>query len=143
MDKNGIDLNYFNPLSECGKNVLAPLYGKVIFIDNNSTSSILCGDPSNLGAGNQIVIQSLEDKTFVIKFTHLKTVNQNLNVGDSVNVGSILGKVGGSGTGHVANRHLHCSLLKNVYEWFPVNSASGEQTFTVLELLKTGDFFFK
>jgi hypothetical protein len=141
MDQNGKDLNYFNILSECGKTILAPFNGTVIFIDNDSTSSILCGDPFNQGPGNQIVIQSLENKTFVIKFTHLKTVNPNINVGDIVSIGDVLGKVGGSGTGHVANRHLHCSLTKNVYERFPVMTNSDVQTYTVLELLKIGDLF--
>ncbi len=137
LDANSQDWNYYNSVKECGKDVRAPFYGKIIYIHSDVQTNN-CGENTNPSKyGTQIVIQSLTDKTLVFRIAHLKELNSNLSVGVNVNVGDIIGKVGGSGTLFV---HAHISFYKNIYSYVGLDySESGlGVVYTIKELLEIG-----
>lgn len=135
LDDNAQDWYYLS-VHNCGKDIRAPFYGKVIYINIDSQTNV-CGDnPNPSSYGTQLVIQSLDDKTMAIRIAHLKDINLNLSVGDIVNYDDIISKVGGSGTEDI---HAHCSFYKNIYGWVPlIDSDGNEVTRTIIERLKVG-----
>ena len=138
IDENAQDWNYVlgGDEQECGKDFYSPIYGKVIYIDSSDDTDV-CGSGVQENAGNQIVIQSLVDNTFVVKVAHLSEIRNDL-IEDSdsiVEAGDLIGKVGGTGT---AFSHAHISLYKNVYGW--ASYETGESS--ILELLSEGASVF-
>ena len=73
--------------------------------------------------GRQVWIQS--DNGVLVRYAHLSSVNETLNVGDKVQLKSNLGTTGNSGTGNGAlnteeDVHLHTDIIvcgKNFWEY--------------------------
>ena len=119
-DKNAQDWNYASlPLIECGKIVKAPFDGTILHLQDTYDGKLCNGLNSNEneGPGKNIVIQSSDNKVFAMQFAHLKLTNIDLYEGKEVTKGDYIGKVGGTGT---PSTHVHVSLHKNIYEWFPL-----------------------
>lgn len=74
--------------------------GEVVYVFKNSTGS----SPS---LGNQVQIK--DNKTgYYYRYCHMLYGSINLNVGDKVNLGTIIGKMGN--TGQSTGAHLHLEL---------------------------------
>ncbi|MDG5490597.1 T9SS type A sorting domain-containing protein [Psychroserpens sp. SPM9] len=142
MDINSQDWFYNlsgpNGNNGCSKDIRSPLYGKVIFIERNSDTE-LCENAIQSGYQKQVVIQSLVDKTIAFRVAHLKDVKSGLSKGQIIQVGDVIGKVGGTGT---LSTHAHCSLYKNIYEW-PMfyDNEQDLQLPPIIEILEIGETF--
>lgn len=65
--------------------------------------------PSGWSYGNQVMVQCLDDPTFVYRYAHLQRVD--VSVGEIVGLDTVLGLVGGTPS---FSPHLHCVLYKNI-----------------------------
>ena len=98
----GIDfgkLSDSNPID--GKDVFSMTDGKVTVVDRRSTS----------GAGNYVEVETGDLK---VRYLHLQddSIPTNIQIGNNVSAGSVLGKVGNTGASEGA--HLHIDMrLKN------------------------------
>lgn len=120
LDHYSQDWNYLS-VFECGKNILAPFSGKVISLTRDYSGNSCGNNDEEPNYGIEITVQSTTDKTFAIRFAHLKSVRDELSLGSIITQGDIIGKVGGTGlqiNGVVPDVHAHVSLYKNIYEWF-------------------------
>lgn len=136
LDLHSQDWNYLG--GDCGLDIRSPIKGKVIFINKNSDSND-CTNSTSTGYGKQIVIQSLIDGTFAIRFAHLKELHPNIIQGKVIEIGEVIGQVGGTGTEFA---HSHISLYKNIYEWPEFFSAETQQQFLpVIDLIRFGITF--
>ncbi|MFC1656240.1 peptidoglycan DD-metalloendopeptidase family protein [Patescibacteria group bacterium] len=96
-----------------GKNLYSPIDGQVVEIrdgvhdfTNNSASNA----SNNWGWGNTIVIKD-EKGIYYVRLAHLKYGSvDHLNVGDWVDQGEYIGRVGQ--TGYSTNPHLHMQIMK-------------------------------
>lgn len=100
VDRFALDWHTYRA-SSCGWGLNAPMAGKVIYAEYNSST----------GYGNQIVLQSTQDSTFAVRMAHLQAVS--VSVGDTVQVGDLIGWIGDTGNGGC---HLHIVLYKDIYE---------------------------
>lgn len=82
----------------CGQELISTFQGEVIKVTH-----------SNESYGNQILIQSSENKNFVVRYAHLSQIDVVL--GQKVNKDDIIGLIGDSGNGGC---HLHIVLYKDV-----------------------------
>lgn len=97
-----------------GKNLYSPVNGEVVEIrdgvhdfSNNSSSNAA----NNYGWGNTLVIKD-EAGVYYIRLAHLKYGSINhLNVGNWVEQGDYIGKVGQ--TGYSTSPHLHIQIMKS------------------------------
>ena len=95
-----------------GRNLYSPVNGEIVEIrdgvtdfQNNGSSNAA----NNYGWGNTIVIED-EEGIYYIRLAHMKaTSTDHLNVGDWVEVGDYLGKVGQ--TGYSTAPHLHLQVM--------------------------------
>ena len=139
LDANSQDWNYYNENVECGLDIRSPFNGKVIGVIYETNDDLCNNFPSPKKYGKQIIIQSTVDKTIAFRVAHLKYTHPDITLNAIVSEGSLIGKVGGTGTMFT---HAHTSLYKNIYGWFPLtNTDSGEQTMTIKELLRNGGSF--
>lgn len=90
-----------------GRAVLAPVTGTVVNIiddvDDNEPGTM---DRENL-TGNTVVIKTVDDEYLLL--AHLKKGSVTVRVGDSVEVGDNIGRVGNSGNS--SEPHLHMQLM--------------------------------
>jgi len=116
----GFDFNkgsYLNSSANPAYNkpLYSPVNGEVVEIrdgvhdfSNNSSSN----SSNNYGWGNTIVIED-ENGNYYVRLAHLKygTID-HLNVGDWVNQGDYIGRVGQ--TGYSTSPHLHIQIMRSV-----------------------------
>ena len=97
-----------------GKNLYSPINGRVVEIrdgvhdfSNNSSSNAA----NHWGWGNTIVIRDW-DNVYYVRLAHLKYGSlDHLDVGDWVDQGDYIGKVGQ--TGYSTSPHLHMQIMKS------------------------------
>lgn len=97
-----------------GKNLYAPITGEVVEIrdgihdfSNNSTSNAA----NHYGWGNTIVIRD-KAGTYYVRLAHLKYASlDHLQVGDWINQGNYIGKLGQ--TGYSTSPHLHIQIMRS------------------------------
>lgn len=97
-----------------GKRLYSPVAGKVVEIrdgvydfSNNSSSNAA----NNWGWGNTIVIRDW-DNVYYVRMAHLKYGSlDHLSVGDLVDQGEYIGKIGQ--TGYSTSPHLHIQIMKS------------------------------
>ena len=116
----------------CNEPFYSPLNGKVIYIDDTYPAE--CN--SGYGAGNSIVIQSSIDKSIAFKILHLNDVE--VNIGDFIDTGDLLGTIGSTGGGSTNGAHSHSSLYKNIYVSNHIQTTAGIQEVRLIELLTQG-----
>lgn len=103
-----VNENYF----AFGKEVLAPLDGTVVSVENNledNTPGVTTNTEQLLG--NHVIIQHKNNEYSVI--AHLQKGSVTVNVGDTVNTGDVLGLVGNSGNSSEPHIHFHISDSEN------------------------------
>jgi hypothetical protein len=141
LDGNAQDWFYTLLASEgfgCNKDLRSSFVGKVIYIEPNYQYDN-CGNNSDQKYGRNIVIQSLDDRTFAIRYAHLSSVRSDIVLGSIVTENQVIGKVGGTGT---MVTHLHVALYKNIYDYVEIDfsgSPNGIITKNIFELLNTGN----
>lgn len=136
LNGNARDYVYLPISDSCQKDLRASFSGVVINIKSDYENS-LCGPNTDMKYGKNIVIQSLEDRTFAIRYAHLYSIRPDIQVGDVISKNQLLGKVGGTGT---LIPHLHTSLYKNIYDYIELDfsdSQNGIITKNIFELLQT------
>lgn len=87
-----------------GKDIIAPVSGIVIGVENSEPDISPNTDEYTSSKGNYIYIEISESKTYLI-LAHLQQNSITVSVGDAVQAGDIIGKVGNSGT--TSEPHLH------------------------------------
>ena len=107
----GIDINLGSGNNDLGAPVYSTHSGKVVRVGRIS-------EDNNPG-GNRVRILS-PDGSVSTYYMHLSTINVNL--GDYVDVGTVIGTIGGSGKGKLNNfsAHLHYELMINLQHINPV-----------------------
>lgn len=93
-----------------GADVIAPISGTVIDIENSEENILPNTDEFISALGNYIFIEIEETKTYLI-LAHLEKDSINLKVGDKVETGTRIAKVGNSGT--TSEPHLHIQHQRN------------------------------
>lgn len=101
----GVDIGARNGIDK-----IASVFDGVVFSTNKSCKNIPDRDCGG-GLGNYVMIRTTYNGTnYVMTYAHMSTVN--VNVGQSVNSGQILGVIGQSG--YTQGAHLHLETLKGV-----------------------------
>lgn len=93
-----------------GKNVLAPIRGEIIKAHDGEEDIRPNTEEFTSALGNYIFMKIKETDTYLI-FAHLKSESICVRKGDVVDVGTVLAKVGNSGT--TSEPHLHIQHQKN------------------------------
>lgn len=118
------DWNWRSGDSDCGKTVVAPISGNIIYKGNK-----------NNGYGNQVVIQSTWNQNFAWRGTHFE--NGSLTTATYVSAGSYVGRIGKTGLPSGSYCHLHSVLYKNIYS--TLNGQQGRARLVQgLDLYNTG-----
>jgi murein DD-endopeptidase MepM/ murein hydrolase activator NlpD len=86
--------------TDCDSIFRSPMSGTVTFAGSG-------GEP---GYGIQVVIRSNNNNLFAFRVCHLSS--KNVNVGDNVNAGDIIGRIGTTGSSTAC--HAHTVLYKNI-----------------------------
>ena len=114
------DWNYnppTDPNSDCGKEILAPLGGNVLYSsweNRQCTGGCYLGNCDLSSCGNYIIIQCTKDgfKDFAYKLCHMESINTSIvKSGRYIPIRSKLGTIGGTGAD---GAHLHFVLFKNI-----------------------------
>lgn len=72
--------------------------------------SIQTGENQSKDYGNSIIIKTAKDK-HQVRYAHLDSIEPNLKIGNWVNQGQVIGKMGSTGNGiPFPNLHLHISV---------------------------------
>lgn len=102
-----------------GENVICPINGTVIDVQNKEPDIIPNTDEYTSSLGNYIFLQVDGKGTYLI-LAHLKQGSVLVSAGEHVNAGEILAKVGNSGT--TSEPHLHIQLQREnpLETMFPV-----------------------
>lgn len=93
-----------------GREVFAPTKGKIIDIHDGEEDIEPNTEEFTSSLGNYIFMQVEETGTYLI-FAHLKQDSICVNIGDSIDAGTVIGQVGNSGT--TSEPHLHLQHQKN------------------------------
>lgn len=104
---------YDQPLT-CQSPFVSPING--IILKKVDSFNALCADAVNNHYGNQVIIQSYTHHDFAFRVAHLFSVDTELEEGDTVHIGDILGYVGSTGA---YQPHAHCTLYKNIFVEIP------------------------
>ncbi|GMQ62294.1 M23 family metallopeptidase [Vallitalea maricola] len=99
-----------------GKNVIAPISGLVIGVEDTEPDIPPNTEDFTSSFGNYIFMEIEESKTYLI-LAHLEVNSVKVSVGDYVQAGQIIAKVGNSGT--TSEPHLHIQHQRNN----PLNTA--------------------
>lgn len=93
-----------------GENIISPVKGRVIGIENSEPDIIPNTDEFASSLGNYIFIEIDETNTYLI-LAHLMQDSIEVSVGEHIEVGEVIGKVGNSGT--TSEPHLHIQHQRN------------------------------
>lgn len=109
------DWNFINGgNSDCRMYFFSPMAGKVLF-QKDACLNFNCGNPTcTSGCGNYIVVQSIDDPSFAYRACHFSELNDDIVVGDVINAGDLIARVGNEGSSSAA--HVHFVLYKNLSE---------------------------
>ncbi len=107
------DWNFINGgNSDCQMYFFSPMAGKVLF-KKDACLNFDCNNPTcTSGCGNYIVVQSTENPTFAYRACHFSELNANINVGEEIEAGDWIARVGNEGSSSAA--HIHFVLYKNL-----------------------------
>lgn len=93
-----------------GANIISPVKGRVIGIENSEPDIIPNTDEFTSSLGNYIFIEIDETNTYLI-LAHLMQDSVDVSVGEYIDAGEVIGKVGNSGT--TSEPHLHIQHQRN------------------------------
>jgi len=93
-----------------GVDIISPIAGTVIAIENNEPDIIPNTEEFTSSFGNYIFIKIDETNTYLI-LAHLKKNSIVVSVGEHIDEGIVIGKVGNSGT--TSEPHLHIQHQRN------------------------------
>lgn len=118
------DWNFINGgNSDCRMYFFSPMAGKVLF-KKESCLNFNCANPTcTSGCGNYIVVQSVEDPTFAYRACHFSELNEEVEVGEVIEAGDLIARVGNEGSSSAA--HVHFVLYKNLSNENIATLASG------------------
>lgn len=107
------DWNFINGgNSDCRMYFFSPMAGKILF-KKDACLNFNCNNPTcTSGCGNYIVVQSTEDPTFAYRACHFSELNSAVEVGDNIEAGDFIARVGNEGSSSAA--HVHFVLYKNL-----------------------------
>ncbi len=107
------DWNFINGgNSDCQMYFFSPMEGKILF-KKDACFNELCGQPTcTSGCGNYIAVQSTIDPTFAYRACHFSELNAHFEVGDVVEAGDYIARIGNEGSSSAA--HVHFVLYKNL-----------------------------
>lgn len=107
------DWNFINGgNSDCRMYFFSPMGGKVLF-KKDACLNFNCNNPTcTSGCGNYIVVQSSEDPTFAYRACHFSELNNEVLVGDDIEAGDWIARIGNEGSSSAA--HVHFVLYKNL-----------------------------
>jgi hypothetical protein len=116
---SGIITDTSNCNRDKGAEVIASFAGEVIHADINNSIGVY---------GKEVIIQSSQNDSFAMRYSHLDTVT--VNEGDIVNVGEKLGSVGNTGAKcahlhHVLYKELNPEAIKRLKEGRSPNKLTG------------------
>ncbi|WP_158540720.1 M23 family metallopeptidase [Romboutsia weinsteinii] len=93
-----------------GEDIISPVKGRVIGIENNEQDIIPNTEEFTSSLGNYIFIEIEETNTYLI-LAHLMQDSIGVLVGEYIDEGEVIGKVGNSGT--TSEPHLHIQHQRN------------------------------
>ncbi|MCY0871098.1 MAG: M23 family metallopeptidase [Firmicutes bacterium] len=88
-----------------GKEILSPVNGKVVYVESGHSDNPIGVMDFKLPFGNVIVIQDAEEFQYV--FAHLQEHSVKHSVGDTVEKGQVIARIGNSGLSSEPHLHFH------------------------------------
>jgi GH25 family lysozyme M1 (1,4-beta-N-acetylmuramidase)/murein DD-endopeptidase MepM/ murein hydrolase activator NlpD len=128
-----------------GQSILSPMEGLVIYAGDETTTEL-----GGKAFGKQIIIKSVDGK-YAMRFAHLSAIEVGLfnNIdlqknGQKISIGTLLGKVGKSGSGAKDGcphntAHLHAAMYKSISQM----DGSGHNMLSAERVLRSGGWLYK
>lgn len=101
------------------KEIISPISGTVIAVYDSEDDIPPNTDEFATAAGNYVYIQIEETGTYLL-LNHLKKGSVTVDVGEKIDVGDPIGRVGNSGSTSEPHLHIHHQRQNPLRVWFPV-----------------------